>query len=554
MKNGNPQGWPLVYRTGYYFEGWYFTNEKEGRGNPVNQTDIVRETRNHTLFAHWKKKTYTITFDPNGDGATANPTTKEVIYGEPYGELAEADKLGHTFSGWWTQSTDGIRVTAETIVTEETINPDDIFGNKLYAHWTPNTYYIEYDPGEGGSGTMERTVATYGQWNRTRNNTFTREGYEFDGWYAYRPSYDKWLYELPSGHPSFYKEGDQPDGTNKKKYNDGFSSSTIISKNGDTVVLVAQWKPNEYTVTFNANRGTTSESEREVIYGETYGGVFPTPTREGYIFEGWYTDPDAGTRVQGHETVNIQGDHTLYAHWRSKYAEFWETNKSYTYSGNTYGDYKFLTDCPDREGLSADNETKMVLNTTFSLEDRVRLEDRYAEQIIVGCTENSGWGLRIDYDGYISFIIYDNGTYFNYHDNEEIRLGEVYNVTVVYDGTEGKIEMYIRNITHSTGKMIEFETEVELLNQRSDIPTIIGENPISRNDRPADERVYNINNYANRDKFLSAYDEYYETHETSAFDGKIYNARLWYGKTFTDVEADEKYQEAKAHFNELMQS
>lgn len=69
-----------------------------------------------------------------------------------------------------------------------------------------------------------------------------------------------------------------------------------------------------YTVTFNANGGTVSPSSKTVTYGEAY-GEFPTPTRAGYTFTGWYTEASGGTRVLGTDTVAITADQTLYAHW-----------------------------------------------------------------------------------------------------------------------------------------------------------------------------------------------------------------------------------------------
>lgn len=70
------------------------------------------------------------------------------------------------------------------------------------------------------------------------------------------------------------------------------------------------------TVTFDANGGTVSTTSKEVGCGGgwTYGEL-PTPTRTGYIFDGWYTDPNAGSRITESSIVNISGNHTLYAHW-----------------------------------------------------------------------------------------------------------------------------------------------------------------------------------------------------------------------------------------------
>ena len=69
-----------------------------------------------------------------------------------------------------------------------------------------------------------------------------------------------------------------------------------------------------YTVTFNANGGSTPTASKTVAYGSTY-GTLPTPTRSGYAFLGWFTDSIAGTQVTDSTTVNLSDNQTLYAHW-----------------------------------------------------------------------------------------------------------------------------------------------------------------------------------------------------------------------------------------------
>ncbi len=41
----------------------------------------------------------------------------------------------------------------------------------------------------------------------------------------------------------------------------------------------------------------------------------PTPTREGYTFDGWYTEAEGGTQVTNDTKLNSANDVTLYAHW-----------------------------------------------------------------------------------------------------------------------------------------------------------------------------------------------------------------------------------------------
>ena len=80
--------------------------------------------------------------------------------------------------------------------------------------------------------------------------------------------------------------------------------------------LFAHWTVgNTITVTFNATGGTNPSGWDTHTYtaDSTYGKL-PTPTREGYTFDGWYTAKSGGTRmVPSSATPSINAE--LYAHW-----------------------------------------------------------------------------------------------------------------------------------------------------------------------------------------------------------------------------------------------
>lgn len=71
---------------------------------------------------------------------------------------------------------------------------------------------------------------------------------------------------------------------------------------------------NKYTITFNANGGTTSTTSKSVTYNSTY-GTLPTPSRTGYSFNGWYTATNGGKKKTSSSTYTIIGNSTLYAQW-----------------------------------------------------------------------------------------------------------------------------------------------------------------------------------------------------------------------------------------------
>ena len=88
-----------------------------------------------------------------------------------------------------------------------------------------------------------------------------------------------------------------------------FSVSSVL-------VLTVEETRTAHTVTFDPNGGTLNEDEKSksVMPGDAYGAL-PTPTRDSHYFDGWYTAPVGGTKVDETTVVTELEDHTLYAHW-----------------------------------------------------------------------------------------------------------------------------------------------------------------------------------------------------------------------------------------------
>ncbi len=113
-------------RINYDFVGWATSpNAAVAMYQPGGQ---YNNNTSVTLYALWKVKNYTITFDPNG--GTVNPVSKSVVYNEAYGILPVPTKAGCSFDGWYTDALEGTLVTYDTRLTV----PAD---QTLYAHWSP---------------------------------------------------------------------------------------------------------------------------------------------------------------------------------------------------------------------------------------------------------------------------------------------------------------------------------------------------------------------------------------------------------------------------------
>ena len=73
---------------------------------------------------------------------------------------------------------------------------------------------------------------------------------------------------------------------------------------------------NGYTVTFDSNGGTDVAMLTDMMYGD----LVPepeAPTREGYIFRGWYSDENC-TYPWDFETMQVPQSFTLYAAWEKE--------------------------------------------------------------------------------------------------------------------------------------------------------------------------------------------------------------------------------------------
>lgn len=122
--------------------------------------------------------------------------------------------------------------------------------------------------------------------------TATRTGYTFDGWYT---------------HPS--------SGSKVTEYSSASSSSQT---------LYAHWTPIAYELRFDANGGYVAHNSVNVNYGST--ASLPTPTRDYYTFNGWYTSPNGGTRVTS--STKIYSSDTLYAQWTENAVSGWVEEKN----------------------------------------------------------------------------------------------------------------------------------------------------------------------------------------------------------------------------------
>ena len=212
-------------------------------------------------------------------------------------------RAGFTFAGWNTIA-DG----SGTFYSDEDIIASGIDENlRLYAQWNTKKYTLKFDA-NGGIGTMnDLTNISVEEDRNTRlpYNEFTRDNYKFIGWNT------------------------KADGSGISFANRGSISYEQMTSTSDTVMtLYAQWKINEYKITFNSNGGTKTMTPQELSYNVPTKLNKNTFTREGYTFTGWNTKADGtGTSYTDEQTISISSNITLYAQWKiNKYKITFNSN------------------------------------------------------------------------------------------------------------------------------------------------------------------------------------------------------------------------------------
>jgi len=261
---------PTATKQGYTLAKW-----ETSEGQQVLSNTVVTIITNHTLFARWTTNQYLLTF--SGQGATPSPASKAVVYDSPYGSLAIISRTGYAFSGWFTQ-TNGIgqQILSETSVTIAS-------NHSVYAKWMPSTYSVTFNPQGGTVDPLSATV-TYGSPYGTLP-TPARAGYSFGGWFT----------QVSGG------------GTQ-------ITNQTVCSITADQP-LYAKWTARTFTLTFDGQGSTPSQTTKVVTYDAPY-GTMAAVSKTGYSFVGWFTLPSGGgVQITNATIVATEANHAVFAAW-----------------------------------------------------------------------------------------------------------------------------------------------------------------------------------------------------------------------------------------------
>lgn len=263
-------------KTGYTFYGWFF--DEDVWENELKEDTYAHQalTQDVDVYAYYvqneepqppEQKEYTITFYI---GEEINGTLK--TSGNEGLVLPSApQKEGYTFIGWFFD-----KDSWQNRLTENTYKEQALSENvSVYAYYKkeeaekPAEFAVHFEL-NGGSGVSDVTVSEIATEPQP-----LKEGYAFKGW---------------------YKESN-------------FVNQVVFPYQVTAAqTLYAKWEKNRYTVKFITNGGTPLEDRTVSVIDES-----PETTKEGFAFDGWYTEDIFENKVEfPYEVVKEQ---TLYAKW-----------------------------------------------------------------------------------------------------------------------------------------------------------------------------------------------------------------------------------------------
>ena len=290
---------PVCSLLGHDFLGW---NDRADGSGEYYQTFTGTEG-DQTLYAVYAAREYLIRYEYEGTYESGKVNPNYITYGETV-TLYPVYRTGYTFAGWYDAKAGGTRVE---VIDEHNIGSVSV----LYARFVPLEFAITLDAGGGTfiSPDGEASVYTYQvQYGQSLDlPSCSREGYAFLGW---------------------LDEDDNP-------------VEQITAANLGDMSLTASWMQTgvEYRIEYMLDGGTMEGNPETALSDVTVS--LSEPVRDGYLFLGWYDNPNGVGEPYLSTPFGRTEDLTLYALWQemtiSGSVEFFDYEK--TSSEVTITDY-----------------------------------------------------------------------------------------------------------------------------------------------------------------------------------------------------------------------
>ena len=399
--------------TGHTFKGWY--DNENLTGSPVTAIGGA-ETGNKEYWAKWEINQYTITFDTNG-GSEIAPITQD--YGTEITAPDNPTRKGYTFKGW-------DKEIPKTMPAENMT---------VKAQWEINQYTITFDT--NGGSEIAPITQDYGTEITAPDNP-TRKGYTFKGWDKEIPETMpaenitvKAQWEINQYTIAFDTNGGSeiapitqdygteitaPDNPTRKGYTfKGWDKEIPETMPAENITVKAQWKINQYTITFDTNGGSeiapiTQDYGTEITAPDN-------PTRKGYTFKGWDKEIP--------ETMPAENI-TVKAQWEiNQYTITFDTNGGSEIAPITqdYGTEITAPDNPTRKGYTFKGWDKEIPETmpaeNITITARWKDTEKPTGEIIIGTNK---WN---EFLNKLTFGIF-------FKDTQEVTINAVDNSGVVF--------------------------------------------------------------------------------------------------------------------------
>lgn len=289
-------------------------------------------------------KVYNITYDTMGVNASISEKYKHYVYGTVT-TLPTPAAVGYSFVGWH-KSPD----LEDEIVTEiGALESGDI---TLYAEWSTDSFSLEFVLNGGEFGENVDVPDSYAYGTEDVLPVPTRESFKFMGWYETEDFSDTAVYKIPVGavedkvyyakwvannaaqYSVIFRVNDDiavvivyegeipkyPKGTPAKSSDErydyefaGWSPEIVPADDFAEYEAVFNAIPKSFNVTLNLDGGVTDEQLNSYIYGNAV--ILPVPEKEGFNFQGWYTDSEFSGESVLEITAEDMGDKTYFAKW-----------------------------------------------------------------------------------------------------------------------------------------------------------------------------------------------------------------------------------------------
>ena len=358
---------------GKVFAGW--ATSADSPAIAYSDGASIETTANMDLYAVWADA-YTVTF-VNGDETVETVNVAQNMAIGAQNIPADPSKTGYTFDGWFNGKD---KLTEDTVISANT---------PFTAKWSPITYTIAFNANGGTGEVASIENVKYDQEVTLPENTFTRPGYAFKGWANYSSS----------------TSGDAA----------GTAVKNLSRKNGDTVTKYAAWLPNAVNVTVDLNYDGAETTPRTGAVGSNYnyvrdekGGTkyseLKNPTREGYLFLGWFNAAEGGNEINYSYKFTADDSTngiTLYAHWAEAVTitfdanggSCWTTSKVIA-KGTAYGSLPNVSLSGKAfEGWYTANEGGDKVDSTTVLNESMTLYARWRDyKVTLNFNANGGTG------------------------------------------------------------------------------------------------------------------------------------------------------------------